>query len=152
MSDYTFVEVIDKINRALDEAGREPGTFCDGVPCKCCILGNASSYYDRLHGTTCNPRRLLNYIFDNPETTCEYIMNYKVPVDWTKVPVDTKILVKDSLSDEWLPRYFAKYDEQTDVVYAWSFGATSFSISKNCDAGTEVTPWLRAKLYEEEIL
>lgn len=28
------------------------------------------------------------------------------PVDWSKVPVDTKVYVRDSDSDPWKPRYF----------------------------------------------
>lgn len=30
-------------------------------------------------------------------------------VDWSRVPVDTPILVRDSESSEWKRRYFAKY-------------------------------------------
>ena len=38
-------------------------------------------------------------------------------VDWSKVPVDTPILVRDSESSEWKRRYFAKY--KNNMVYAW---------------------------------
>mgnify|MGYP001514608580 CR=1 FL=1 len=31
-------------------------------------------------------------------------------VDWSKVPVDTKVYVRDSDSDPWKPRYFAKFE------------------------------------------
>lgn len=64
------------------------------------------------------------------------------PVDWTKVSVDTPILVKDTEDDYWKNRYFAEYKNGT--VYAWCDGATSWS-SKNgkCD-------WKYAKLAERE--
>lgn len=66
----------------------------------------------------------------------------ELEVDWSKVPVDTKIWVRDSEYEQLLPRYFAKYEN--DEVYAWCAGATSFS------AGDEVTEWRYAKLAEEE--
>ena len=64
------------------------------------------------------------------------------PVDWTKVPVDTPILVKNTEDDDWTNRYFAEYKNET--VFAWYDGATSWS-SKNdkCD-------WEYAKLAERE--
>ena len=46
---------------------------------------------------------------------------YKEPeVDWSKVKVDTPILVKDILKSEWIKRYFAKYENGR--VYAWKEG------------------------------
>lgn len=51
---------------------------------------------------------------------------YKEPeVDWSKVKVDTPILVKDILKSEWIKRYFAKYENGR--VYAWKEGKTSWS-------------------------
>lgn len=61
------------------------------------------------------------------------------PVDWSKVAVDTPILVRDSANLEWVKRYFAKYENGS--VYAWSNGATSWS-------GDGCTPWKLAKLPE----
>ncbi len=61
------------------------------------------------------------------------------PVDWSKVAVDTPILVRDSANLEWTERHFAKYDN--GVVYAWSNGTTSWS-------GDRCTPWKLAKLPE----
>lgn len=61
-------------------------------------------------------------------------------VDWENISVDTKILVSID-GEEWSKRYFAKYIN--GGVYAWDYGATSFS-SNHC------TEWAYAKLYEEE--
>lgn len=47
-------------------------------------------------------------------------------IDWSKVPVDTPILVRDSQDDEWLHRHFAKFKD--GVVYAWDDGKTSWSL------------------------
>lgn len=46
-------------------------------------------------------------------------------VDWSKVPVDTPILVKDNYEDCWHKRYFAKYEN--GVVFAFSYGSTQWS-------------------------
>ena len=66
---------------------------------------------------------------------------YKEPeTDWSKVEVDTPILVKAVDNGKWKKRYFAKYEG--GVVYAWDGGKTSWN--KDC-----VTSWNYAKLAEE---
>lgn len=64
------------------------------------------------------------------------------PVDWSKVAVDTPILVRDYKENEWRKRYFAKYEDNT--VYAWHGGATSWS------ADGSIAYWKFAKLAESE--
>ncbi len=64
-----------------------------------------------------------------------------VNVDWSKVQVDTKILVSDD-GKIWCRRYFAKYEGGR--VYAFMDGATSFTGSSETLLG-----WDYAKLYEE---
>lgn len=64
------------------------------------------------------------------------------PIDWSKVTVDTPILVRDSSFSEWGKRYFAKYDN--GVVYAWSNGTTSWS------SEGYTTAWILAKLPDKE--
>lgn len=65
-------------------------------------------------------------------------------VDWSRVPVDTPILVRHSESCVWDRRYFAKY--KNGLVYAWKQGTTSWS------AGDQayVCDWKYAKLAESE--
>ncbi len=46
-------------------------------------------------------------------------------VDWSKVPVDTPVYVRDREDQDWKPRYFAKYEG--GLVYAWDGGTTSWS-------------------------
>lgn len=69
------------------------------------------------------------------------IWERKPKVDWSKVPVDTKILVSFN-GKEWYNRYFAKYDK--GFIYAFENGATSWSNSR------ELFSWSYAKLAEEE--
>ena len=66
------------------------------------------------------------------------------PVDWSKVAVDTPILVRDSEEKMWKKRYFAKYEN--GIVYAWQCGATSWSARESYD----IFAWKMAKLAESE--
>ena len=63
-------------------------------------------------------------------------------VDWSKVEVDTPILVKDDCDDKWEKAYFAKYEDE--MIYAWNNGRTSFSARNKEDTFI----WDRAKLAE----
>lgn len=68
---------------------------------------------------------------------------YEPKVDWSRVPVDTPILVKnDRSSDKWLKRHFAYcYDNE---VYAWKNGMTSYTSQK-----VPASVWQYAKLYKK---
>ena len=69
--------------------------------------------------------------------------DYKEPeTDWSKVEVDTPILVRDYESQEWEARHFAKYED--GVIYSWDGGSTSWTSRGN------VTEWKYAKLAEGE--
>lgn len=70
------------------------------------------------------------------------IAEYLGIVDWSKVAVDTPILVKDDCDEEWVKSYFASY--KNGEVRAWMGGRTSFSVkNKNDTFG-----WKYAKLAE----
>lgn len=62
------------------------------------------------------------------------------PVDWSKVPVDTPILVRDNENVKWLRRYFAKFDDNR--ICAWRDGRTSWT----ADGNHAVTRWNCVKL------
>ena len=71
--------------------------------------------------------------------------DYEEPeVDWSKVEVDTPILVKEYEESKWTKRYFAKYED--GVVYAWNNGVTSWTAND----GECVIAWSFAKLAESE--
>lgn len=71
-------------------------------------------------------------------------MNFEEIIDWSKVPVDTKILVRHEKDEVWKRKHFAKYED--GKVYTWTWGRTSFSVNGNED----VVYWKYAKLYKEE--
>lgn len=68
---------------------------------------------------------------------------YEEPeVDWSKVKVDTPILVTSSEDAIYLKRYFAKFEN--GKVYAWKYGATSWTANNEY----AVSSWKYAKLAE----
>lgn len=71
---------------------------------------------------------------------CIDIGEYLDIVDWSKVAVDTPILVRDSNESRWGKRYFALFED--GLIYAWESGATSWSIENH----GRVVPWKYAKL------
>ena len=57
------------------------------------------------------------------------VSEYKDPaenVDWSKVPIDTPVLVREYETDKWIPRYFAGINGDGNVI-AFENGATSWS-------------------------
>jgi hypothetical protein len=100
----------------------------------------------------CNSSLLCNEcLFNNNLDFCSdealnwLFSEYKEPeVDWSKVKVDTPILVRNYESGDWTKRYFAKFVD--GKVYAWIGGATSWS----ADGELDVTFWKYAKLAESE--
>lgn len=80
----------------------------------------------------CSARQLLWLLED-----CE-----EAGVNWSKVKVDTPILVRDDERGKWERGYFAKFED--GIVYAWSGGNTSWS------AEGHTFIWNYVKLAESE--
>lgn len=79
--------------------------------------------------------------YDTRKEWCE--SEYEEPsIDWSKISVDTPILVRDSKNNKWLHRHFAKFED--GYVYTWDDGQTSWS---SLMLGT--ADWKYAKLAEE---
>ena len=105
----------------------------NGVPCDCsatdcgeCDLSQGDSHCSGELVEWCNSK---------------YI---EPPVDWSKVPIDTPILVRDSEAVFWVKRHFARY--QNGVVVAFRDGRTSWS----SDGGESC--WSYAKIPEDDEL
>lgn len=75
----------------------------------------------------------------------EYIEPPKPKVDWSKVPVDTLVQVRDDENDKWALRYFKWFvrGHRTPFV-TWADGATS----KTAETCTEY--WEYCELAEDE--
>ena len=120
------------IELAIDEGvlalkNGEPAP-CAKIKCEDCDLHKSNS----CKGSAYNFREWLNSEYVEPS------------VDWSKVAVDTPILVRDFVGDEWARRYFAKYENET--VYAWKLGRTSWSTLRS----DGINAWEMAKLAESE--
>lgn len=102
---------------------------CNGHVChKCFYDGKGYACPDRCNS---DMKKWLN---------AEYV---EPPVDWTKVDVDTPVLVSDD-NKNWFKRYFAEYAD--GKVWTWLSGATSWSD----DGENDTMPWEYAKLAEKE--
>ena len=117
------------IELAIDEGvlalkNGEPAP-CAKIKCEDCDYGKS----DSCGGSEYKFREWLNSEYVEP------------PIDWSKVAVDTPILVRDSEKESWRKRYFAKY--YNGIVYAWGGGTTSWSAERS-------TCWKMAKLAESE--
>ena len=117
------------IELAIDEGvlalkNGEPA-LCAKIKCEDCDFCEP----DSCGRSTYNFREWLNSEYVEP------------PVDWSKVAVDTQVLVRDSEEEAWRKRHFAKYED--NVVYAWVVGTTSWSAERS-------TCWKMAKLAESE--
>ena len=70
--------------------------------------------------------------------------DYEEPkTDWSKVEVDTPILVRDYENEAWEKRHFAKYEE--GVIYTWTSGNTRWT------SEGIMNRWNYAKLAETEV-
>ena len=91
-------------------------------------------------GTTCTWCRAVFALWLDEE--------YKEPeVDWTKVPVDTLVRVRDREEQEWILMYFkgiSDYDSARRFL-TWCDGATSITASGGC-----YLRWKYCELVEDE--
>ena len=104
----------------------------NGVPCKCNKITCRECDFDNT--AVCLNNRVKWF-------KAEYV---EPPVDWSKVPIDTPILVRDSEAVFWVKRHFARY--QNGVVVAFRDGRTSWS----SDGGESC--WSYAKIPEDDEL
>lgn len=106
---------------AVNKATLEP-IKCQELPCEDCLFC--------VLGKGCDRNEMKKW------ANSKYV---EPPVDWSKVAVDTPILVRDNSDCEWIKRHFAKYED--GKVYAWNKGTTSWS-------GNGCVSWGLAKLPE----
>lgn len=107
---------------ALDEKRNEICT-CHNISCSICkfFVGE---------GCGANREKWLN-------------SEYEPKVDWSQVPIDTPILVRDHENNSWVKRHFAGVNN--GKVCAWNNGVTSWSV----DDEDDFCKWNYAKLAED---
>lgn len=92
---------------AVNKVTSEP-MRCQGTACKECLFNFNGDEF-------CIDKR-------KKWANSQYVESF---VDWSKVAVDTPILVTYSGIHSWVKRHFAKYENGR--VYAWNHGTTSWS-------------------------
>lgn len=125
----TMKEYMKKKKEMLDDLGRIDGT-CSGINCINCPLG--------INGCGGCTEIELN----NLDKALSIVMEYEPKVDWSKVKVDTKVLVSDN-KEQWYKGYFAKYDGE--YIYIYIDGRTSFTAK---DISRNAIAYRYAKLYK----
>ena len=102
-------------------------TMCDGMSCSECAFYSGD--------IACS---------NKVKEWCE--SEYVEPeVDWSKVPVDAPVLVRNDESDRWCNRHFAYFE--VGKVFTYDCGATSWSADKSRIC---TSTWRYAKLANEE--
>lgn len=135
MTNYEYYkDEIDKIARmgrtvAFDKTNKKISS-CNGIACLDCLFRDD------------NLKCRINAI---KWAAAEYV---EPAIDWSKVPIDTQILVRDIESAKWHKRHFAGVDERGRVM-SWDEGRTSWS-SENRKNST--VSWNYAKLAEDDTL
>lgn len=94
-------------------------------------------------GEACSGEICQFYNKKDCETLTKQWLDEECKTDWSKVPVDTPILVRDNITQRWLHRHFAKYEN--GKVFAWVDGLTSWSTGD-----TSCVNWKCARLCEDD--
>ena len=119
-------------DKIIDIAAMSKLALKDGKPIPCVSMRcSECGFFSANHSCRHNVREWLDSEYVEP------------PVDWSKVAVDTPILVRDSREEAWRKRYFANYEN--GKVYTWLGGATSWSAHRS-----NIAYWKMAKLAERE--
>lgn len=118
----------DELNQWVKKAKE----YCYGKRCYKCELRT-----DGPVGAVCS--------FVDGSTTQEQvdlIYAFEPPVDWSRVPIDTKINVWENPERKY-KRYFAKYEN--GKIYVFNNGSTSWSHANN-----GLTEWTHGELAKED--
>ena len=117
-------------DKIIEIAARSKLALKDGKPVPCVSMKcSECGFYINDYSCEHKAREWINSEYVEP------------PVDWSKVAVDTPILVRDSEKESWRKRHFAEYEN--GIVFAWENGLTSWSAERS-------TCWKMAKLAESE--
>lgn len=125
----------EKYKNELIEVIKKDGKMCEFVKKHEVfrMFGTDSKSYCKMTCVTCGTalKIWLDEEYEEPE------------VDWSKVPVDTLVRVRDDKSDEWTLRYFKGIDDSsTEKFMVWDSGATSVT------AKGGYTNWMYCELAE----
>lgn len=128
--------LVDKIFVGYETEGFiSYNTYEDDMTDKCC--SDDGGAFDIVQVYRCT-----NYSFSITRNPKKYMIwnRYEERIDWSKLDVDTPILVMNALIDDmWVKRHFAKYEDNT--IYVWKDGMTSWTTN-------DTETWFYNKLAE----
>lgn len=94
----------------------------DGVPCKCDDTPCAKCEFDNVNVCCVDMRkRWANKEYTEPR------------IHWEDVPVDTPVYICTKNGNPRIPRHFASYDAESDIIKVFDCGRTSFTITNQQD-------------------
>ena len=131
----TMIEYQNLKVSMLNQLGRTKGT-CEEIWCTdCCLSPDITSHSCTTIELTDTQKAI--------ELVQGWHKEHTLKIDWSKVPVDTKIIVwEDGRESNKVKRHFAKFED--GKIYAWTNGETSWTIQKDkC-----VSRWDNAELAE----
>lgn len=116
---------------------------CQGSICACVKLNNGILKLQPCRNTYCKA-----CIFYSEKVRCEevfikWLEEEATETDWSKVGMDTKILVSND-GKTWICAHFANYNKSEQLIGAWVFGKTSFTVSDKHN----IEYYSYAKLYK----
>lgn len=121
---------------------KEYARICKGARnCLQCVLfqNNGSNEYTRI-----------DYMLNNPKKAIELIEKWSddnpIEIDWTKVPINTKVLVRNSKENEWEERYFVFYLSKSPSSY---YTFLRDKDSTNAVNITDINNWRYCKLAND---
>lgn len=107
--------------------------------------------FGKHHGDLCACSSIDCFYCDfNTEVNCKEKISewanseYKEPeIDWTKVPVNTPVYVRNNSSNNWNKMHFCRFDPNNNLYYCYFNGNTSWSNEEISLCG-----WKQCKLAE----
>lgn len=104
--------------------------LADEVPCDCIETSCAKCGFDDIN-VACDEmrKRWANKEYTEPR------------IHWEDVPVDTPVYIQIA-DNPIMPRHFANYDAQSNLIKVFDYGRTSFTISNKHDIEHEVSGYL----------
>lgn len=110
--------------------------------CRKCPCYNKNNENCNLLSDDLTNEEILKYI----EVVEEWTKEHPIKIDWSKVPADTPVYVRQNKTDEKICRYFAKYcpDYEKQPFQCYIDGKTSWS------SNGLTTYWVHCELAREE--
>lgn len=95
---------------------------CNGIACSSCPIVGDTPYANCYALEEQEPLLAIKIVSEIVE---------QKPIDWTTLKLNTKVYVRNSLYDKWLPRHFKEYKD--GKIYVFCLGRTSFTANGEND-------------------